>query len=336
MRPVHNEPYSSELTAAVRDTIASPPQKQQRRESQQPRRNTRHPSPELQCDQRQTDDTTSRLEGVCRDDNDEYASFDNLQRQQVELSYRFTTDSQKPEGDDSQYSITRFLIGEALNSIPADESAPYATALYRDSVVVALESEPLWFVPSAYLDPASAAWVAARRIVAYWKRRVEIFGSEIAFKRLEPAPNDGSSIFRLLGTVHEEEQVVFVDATANVRTREVWKLAFRSLTPGLPLRLAVFVGVLVEGESARVLGAIPDILHLLPVSVQRIVVGGVIPSQFQDLERHRALISEVRHCFGRGELARHVHVHLSFTKGELARVFEIMVGLNVDAAFCPH
>jgi hypothetical protein len=72
-------------------------------------------------------------------------------------------------------SLSQFT--EHLESIPVAEKLYYIEALERCPLVVQQESNALRFLRSVDFDAA----LASKRLVAYWEKRVEVFGSDRAF-----------------------------------------------------------------------------------------------------------------------------------------------------------
>ena len=79
------------------------------------------------------------------------------------------------------------LLNEATESLPEMERKAYAAALAHDASLVTRESDPRVFLRHAEYD----VWKAAQNLAAYWRLRMEHFGSDRA---LQPMTQDGAML----------------------------------------------------------------------------------------------------------------------------------------------
>lgn len=83
-------------------------------------------------------------------------------------------------------------LEQAIDLIPEADKEAYLHAVRTVPALVQLESPPLRYLRFDSYN----TWAAARRLVDYWKGRVEMFGAERAYLplRLTPTPSHASAI----------------------------------------------------------------------------------------------------------------------------------------------
>lgn len=87
------------------------------------------------------------------------------------------------------------MLNEAIDALPMMEKRAYMQTLERNPSLVQTESDPFSFLRHAEFD----CWLAASRLVKYWKLRVEFFGTE---KAMDAMTQDGAM----------REDIVFLEA----------------------------------------------------------------------------------------------------------------------------